>query len=274
MGNKIKMAHEVPLSLLNDSLKFNDYQYVLPHLMDKYPIYNKFIKDYRKQKDSFIICDNGLFEGVEHTHEDLLDKIFEIEPDIFIPPDVWNDSVLTYKNARDWYNKKLPVDLMVVLQGETYDDMISIFQACYAIGYRYFAVNHSSISYEFHHPNKNKLISQMMGRIKFIHKLNNEINKHNYKDIYIHLLGASLPQEFVYYKEYPIIKSLDTSNPIIVGALGQRYNDYGLLTKPKEKIETFMESDLSSVLKDIKFNIHKFKSWINSQELSESLIGN
>jgi hypothetical protein len=41
------------------------------------------------------------------------------------------------------------------------------------------------------------------------------------------------------------IKSVDTSNPVIVGALGQFYEEYGLLTKPKNKIEEFMEREFS-----------------------------
>ena len=36
--------------------------------------------------------DNGLFEGVTHTTEDLFDKIWLVRPDIFIVPDEWNDS--------------------------------------------------------------------------------------------------------------------------------------------------------------------------------------
>jgi hypothetical protein len=82
---------------------------------------------------------------------------------------------------------------------------------------------------------------------------------------YIHLLGASLPQEFMYYKDpkFNFIKSVDTSNPIIVGALGQIYEDYGLLTKPKNKIEDFMTKEFNQRdLSIIHHNIHKFKSFI------------
>jgi hypothetical protein len=82
---------------------------------------------------------------------------------------------------------------------------------------------------------------------------------------YIHLLGASTPQEFTYYRDnHPnLINSVDTSNPIIVGALGQRYSDMGLLTKPSNKIEEFMEKDLAPQLEDIIFNVYKFKKFCN-----------
>ena len=75
----MKISHEVPLCFLKESLKWNDYQYVLPHLIDQYPQYKTHMLEYREKPDSFIICDNGLFEGVNHTTEDLLDKIKHLE---------------------------------------------------------------------------------------------------------------------------------------------------------------------------------------------------
>ena len=32
---KVKISHEVPFCLLSKSLEFNDYDYCLPHLLDK-----------------------------------------------------------------------------------------------------------------------------------------------------------------------------------------------------------------------------------------------
>ena len=73
----MKISHELPLSLLHHSYEWNDYDYCLPHLLDKYKQYNLFFQKSRKDK-RFIIMDNGLFEGVEHTIEDLLEKIYFI----------------------------------------------------------------------------------------------------------------------------------------------------------------------------------------------------
>ena len=96
----IKVSHEVPLCFLKESLKWNDYQYVLPHLIDQYPQYKTHMLEYRQKPGSFIICDNGLFEGVVHTTEDLLDKINLIRPNVFVVPDAWNDSNTT--NVGNW----------------------------------------------------------------------------------------------------------------------------------------------------------------------------
>jgi type VI protein secretion system component Hcp len=82
------------------------------------------------------------------------------------------------------------------------------------------------------------------------------------KTYYHHLLGCSLPQEFMSYKDWKFIKSVDTSNPILVGAEGKRYTDSGLTWKPKEKLEHYFEMNLEDKVKDIKFNVEMFKSFI------------
>ena len=93
----IKISHELPLSLLSYSSDWNDYEYCLPHLLDKHANYRQFFLD-TKERDRFIIMDNGLFEGVKHTTQDLLEKIDLIEPNIFIVPDEWNERDITAKN--------------------------------------------------------------------------------------------------------------------------------------------------------------------------------
>jgi hypothetical protein len=64
------------------------------------------------------------------------------------------------------------------------------------------------------------------------------------------------------YDDWKFIKSVDTSNPILVGAEGQRYTDSGLLWKPKEKLEHYFEMNLEDKLEDIIFNVNRFKSFI------------
>jgi hypothetical protein len=261
----MKVSHELPLGLFQYSYQWNDYDYMLPHLIDKYLHYEAYFRKARED-GRFIIMDNGLFEGVTHTEEDLIEKINLIKPDIFIVPDAWNDTEITLKNAKHWMEDikpSLPLEtnLMVVMQGEFLFDMLKLYVRCELIGYKHFSFNHSSILYQNMHRSPNKLINQMLGRWEVITNfLNRGVIKSNH---YVHLLGASLPQEFTLYKDelYSSIKSVDTSNPIIVGALDQKYEDYGLLNKPTEKIEEFMEVDLSSKIEDIIFNVYKFKSY-------------
>jgi hypothetical protein len=211
--------------------------------------------------------DNGLFEGVTHTVNDLVEKINLVKPNIFIVPDSWNDTDTTFKNAKYWMNvikPELPeeVNLMVVMQGTVDFRLKMLYEACVELGYTHFAFNHSSELYQrmFFHPNK--LINQMYGRQQLLTTLKREavINTNHY----IHLLGASLPQEFLYYKDpyFNFIDSVDTSSPIINGALGITYEPYGLFTKPKNKIEEFFEDSLEEQIGNITFNINKFKEFV------------
>lgn len=260
----MKISHELPISLFPHSQTWNDYEYCLPIFMDKYSEYREFFLEARKQ-GRFIIMDNSLFEGYHHTIPDLLEKIHLIEPDIFIVPDEWNDSIITAKNAKYWKQLSLPehTNLMVVLQGKTVNEIHLLYQTCLDLGYTHFAVNHSSMVYQELGGSENSLANQSVGRVMLIEYLKSQDMIKDYH--YIHLLGASTPQEFTYYRDnHPnLINSVDTSNPIIVGALGQRYSDMGLLTKPSNKIEEFMEKDLAPQLEDIIFNVYKFKKFCN-----------
>jgi hypothetical protein len=261
----MKISHEVPISLFEYNYGWSDYDYCLPVFMDKYPNYRQYFLDSR-ERGRFIIMDNSLFEGYSHTTQDLLDKINLIQPDIFIVPDDWNNKAITAKNAKHWKQYDLPenTNLMVVMQGTTLSEMHQLYQQCVDMGYTHFAFNHSSILYHELCPTENLVANQAVGRVLLLENMKQEklIKPHHY----IHLLGCSVPQEFTHYRdnwEPGIIDSVDTSNPVICGALGIRYNEIGLLEKPVNKIEEFMESDLEDKLEDIKYNIQRFRNLCN-----------
>jgi len=260
----MKISHELPLSLMHYAYKWNDYDYCLPHLIDQYDQYRIFFQKSRLDK-RFVIMDNGLFEGVEHTTEDLLEKINLVRPDIFIVPDAWNDAITTLRNAKSWminYKEYLPagVNLMAVCQGKDMGELITTYQTLVDLGYTHIAFNHSSIAYQNEYEGMDHLKASMYGRMELIRRLvqSGTIRK----TLYHHLLGCSLPQEFMSYGDWKFIKSVDTSNPILVGAEGQRYSDSGLTWKPKEKLEHYFEKDLSGQIEDIIFNVNRFKSFI------------
>ena len=260
----MKISHELPLGLMGYAYKWNDYDYCLPHLIDKYPEYKSFF-EYSRVHKRFVIMDNGLFEGVVHTTEDLIDKINLVHPNIFIVPDEWNDAAATLRNAKSWminYKRGLPedVNLMAVCQGKDIGELVTMYQILVDLGYTHIAINHSSAAYQTL-TGEGTLHKQMLGRHYFINKLieSNVIRK----DVYHHLLGCSLPQELKLYKgTYDFIKSVDTSNPILVGAEGYRYSEDGIDWKPKNKLEHYFEKDLDNKLEDIIFNVNKFKSFI------------
>ena len=100
----------------------------------------------------------------------------------------------------------------------------------------------------------------MYGRMEFIRRL---VERSVIRPtLYHHLLGCSLPQEFMAYKDWKFIKSVDTSNPILVGAEGVRYTDSGISFKPENKLEHYFEMNLDNRIEDITFNVNKFKSYV------------
>lgn len=260
----MKVSHELPIELMRYSYAWNDYDYCLPHLIDKYERYRLYFQKARLDQ-RFIIMDNGLFEGVTHTTEDLIDKIWLVKPNIFVVPDEWNDSNATLRNAKHWmlnYKDKVPENthFMAVCQGKNIGELITTYQTLIDIGYKHIAFNHSSIAYTDFYPQHKPAYAQMLGRIELIRRLIEKDTVHKY--VYHHLLGCSLPQEFMAYTKFDWIKSIDTSNPIIVGSEGVRYGDNGIEYKPKTKIEQLFEVDLDERMDDIIFNIEKFKQFI------------
>ena len=260
----MKISHELPLGLMHNSYKWNDYDYALPHLIDKYDQYRIFFQKARLDK-RFVIMDNGLFEGVFHTVQDLLEKINLVRPNIFIVPDAWNDSVTTIRSAKHWminFKADLPkgVELMAVCQGKDMTELITTYQTLVDLGYTHIAFNHSSIAYQQEYIGMDSLKAAMYGRMEFIRRLvqSGAIRKTHYH----HLLGCSLPQEFMSYSDWPFIKSVDTSNPILVGAEGEKYTNSGMTWKPKEKLEHYFEMNLEDKMENITFNVNKFRSFI------------
>lgn len=263
----MKVSHELPLCLLNKSKEWNDYEFCLPTYWFKSEEYKRHYLNAKKE-GRFIIADNGLFEGDSFTEKQLIDFVNELQPDIFVIPDVWNDAFQSYRNAKYWYNiikEQLPekTNLMAVLQCTDYNIGSSLYQEYMDLGLRHIAFNHSSTAYQQFFPHKNLSISKMMGRIYFINKLleNNII----YPNVHHHLLGCSIHDEFKYYGPgYKFLKTLDTSNPVVWGCKGYSYNDIVTsFMKPAEKIEEFFDKDLGSYNKELIFNnIKTLKSYL------------
>lgn len=157
----------------------------------------------------------------------------------------------------------LPGKVIGVAQGSTYDELV----ACY----RYMANDSrvDKVAMSFNHPFfqtmipslGNKYYRMMRGRQKVIADMLRDdiINK----DKPHHLLGCGLPQEFEEYQNHEWIDSMDTSNPVIHGMKGIRYNDYGLNDKESVKLFTLIDEDVVACWDDIDYNIKKFREMCN-----------
>jgi len=257
---KVKVSHEVPLQLLGLSETFNDYDYCLPHLLDKYPKYEAYFRQ-AKEKGRYIIMDNSLHElGEAYDTSRLLHWVSELEPNEFIVPDVWENATYSVRNAKLWASIEVPDNTtkVAVVQGKSYSDFVNSYQSYKWFGYQKISFSYGASWFEecFKHPNP--YVAKMMGRLKTITNL--------YKDKLIsdmdrvHLLGCNLPQEYLYYKDFKFIESIDTSNPVIHGLKGIRYSEGGLLHKDKEKIdEDFTREITPKQIEDILYNTKMFR---------------
>lgn len=255
---KIKISHEVPICLLEDSLEFNDYQYCLPHLLDQDEDYRNFFYKV-KQKGIYIIMDNSLHElGVAYDESRLLYWIDELKPNEFIIPDVWQDTNASIVNARKWSKIELPegVTKVAVVQAENLTGAAVCYQTYKDLGYKKIAFSYGAEYYLDHSSHSNKNIAKALGRVEVISKLH-RMNMINDKDR-VHLLGCQVPQEFSWYKDMSFIETLDTSNPIMATLDGIQYGRNGLTEKPKSNMnDNFYTIDIDYNLLD--WNLRMFR---------------
>ena len=235
----IKVSHETPLCLLNDSEKFNDYDYCLPHLLDEEEGYLEYFKQ-AKAKGRYIIMDNSLHElGKAYDSDRLMYWISELEPDEFIVPDVWEDRDASVWNAMEWSKIILPKNTtkVAVVQAKTIHEASTCYQTYKDLGYQKIAFSYGASYYNDIVPHPNHDLGKALGRLSVISALFKTGVIH--QNDRIHLLGCAVPQEFGWYKGYECIESIDTSNPVMAALEGTFYKSWGLDAKPKANMNDY-----------------------------------
>lgn len=271
----IKISHEVPVPLLEKSLEFNDYEYSLTHLLDTDRDYYNFYFNSSINLKRESIMDNSIFEGNPLDWDSYVNYITNIKPTYYIIPDTIGDKEKTLldfdKFTKSYLN--LPGTPMAVVQGGTYDELLECFEFYLHNDIPKIAVVfHSKAYIEDEACNINQ--NRMNGRIKLIKMIWGKFaDTIKAKNVKIHLLGASLPQEFYHYgylNEFNVIDSIDTSNPILVGMTGYEYNitedgKFRLNDKPSEVMMNEFHDIVPSeeIMEKIKNNIKNFKRIVN-----------
>ena len=254
----MKISHEVPLCLLEDSLDFNDYDYCLVHLLDKDKDYVDFFMK-AKQQGRYIILDNSLHElGTAYHDSGLLHWVDKLRPNEFIVPDVWQDTNASIVNARKWSQIQLPKEVtkVAVVQAQNFLDAVICYQTYKVLVYKKIAFSYGAEYYLNHssHPNEN--IAKALGRIEVVSRMYTMglINENDR----VHLLGCQVPQEFSLYKDMPFIETIDTSNPIMATLDGIQYGRNGLTEKPKSDMNhNFYTTEIDYNLLD--WNLRMFR---------------
>jgi len=125
----MKISHESPLSLLNTSRFYNDYDYALVHLFETEPEYYQFFVD-SLAKGRHVILDNSIFElGTAFDSNRYAHWINELKPTEYIIPDALEDTLMTMDNALDFMEKhpNLPGKKIGVVQGKNYTDLVNCY---------------------------------------------------------------------------------------------------------------------------------------------------
>jgi hypothetical protein len=255
----MQISHEVPLSLLDLSRTFNDYDYALVHLYETEPEYLKFYKD-SIEKGREVILDNSVFELEEAFDAERFKYwIKETSPTYYIIPDVLDNSELTIKNVKEWDKAGIPGQTIGVIQGETFNKALECYNEIKDHVDR-IAISFNCKFYE-QEEGESVLHKWMLGRIRFVNYLATTKNTKP-----MHLLGCSLPQEFKFYRDpkFDFIQSVDTSNPVVHAINDIKYTDGGLDTKVSTKLIEYMhktEFDMDLLW----YNVEKFRVFCNGE---------
>ena len=263
----MRVAHEAPLCIFDVVQEHTDYDYALVHLFEEnVDYYNKFKEAIAKGRH--VILDNSVFELEEAFDSDrFLYWINKLQPTEFIIPDVLEDSYSTIQRLGEWLTLYQPQvtsgsKTIGVVQGNDFDDLVYCYEHVAPL------VDKVAISfdYSFMCPEKNYTPAT---RCEVFMRSRQRLIKDLLKAGVIdtskphHLLGCFLPQEFIAYKEYDWIDTIDTSNPVVHGINGIHYEGYGLKEKVKTKLIEYMNEQLTpDQVHAIMFNIAKFKEFV------------
>ena len=264
----IQVSHEVPISLLEESRSFNDYDYCLVHLWDdEHPVYKKFFQESLAQGRK-VLLDNSVFElGTAFREEVYAQRIKELKPTWYVVPDVLSDCDKTISNMDHWLQKyqDLPGIIMGCIQGKTFEEMAK----CYVymagnpqvgkIGIPFRSVAYDAMFSSYEDP----LYRWYHGRRAMIKYLVDQHIWNNEKPH--HLLGASYVREFAHdlYRQLNI-DTLDTSSPVTCGITGVAYTETGNPSKPQVKLcELIQYSPTEQEQALMNYNINIFKKLLN-----------
>lgn len=272
------ISHESPVSILKESLQYNDYDYCLVHLCEQIPEYYDFFKNSLK-KGRHVLLDNSIFElGVSFDPIKYAKIIEELRPTEYIIPDALEDYKNTCESLENWLKeyKHLPGKKIAVIQGKTYSELKDCLRFIYGtqsvhkigISFDYSYYIELADSFQTQTENLNKWEKYALGRNLFLQKLEHDVALP--RNIKYHLLGCSLPQEFKQAGMFGFIKnmfeSVDTSSPVVHGIYNIKYDSKtGLSEKNSMKLADLINVQVTpEQLSTIKYNTEIFRQFIRS----------
>lgn len=265
----MKISHEVPIDLFHRSIQFNDYPYVLGHLIKLDSEYREFYK-HQLSVSSFSILDNSAFElGKSIPFDELMSVARELKPSHLVLPDTVHDKETTLKNSIDFWEEftvelgMLDITPIGVVQGNSFEDLYECILKYTSSGIFYIAIPFDCIKGSDYGQIRFQFFKYLLKKLQ----QSKELGQLEIGVLDIHFLGLQNPQELLLYTEdeKQLITSIDSSSPILHGISGNEFTKWGCLSeKPKMKLADNLEMDVSEEQwVKIQNNINHFKKFCN-----------
>lgn len=265
----MQINSELPTELLCYNNEYNEYDFVLFHLMEHSIYKNYFIYQRILHPDRLMILDNSAYEyfikGEQLDIQKFIEVINVLKPDYYILPDKLMDKEKTIEMVKSFDQSMCPYSSPIAIaQGNSENDLIDCLNIYKNMNIKYIGLPfhnsffknksvHYDIQYIFY--NKYKVITEdiryAMGRVQFVQD-NKELLDQFEK---VHFLGSHCPLEKTFYNRY---FTMDTGYPVKLGILNiSLFNE---TEKPNIIIDDFMFESLNESQRCVILNnINKFK---------------
>ena len=263
----MKISFITPEGSLEDFVPMSDLHLIIANFVEKKAKYTKFFKE----REEYVIMDNGLFEV--HTampaHE-LLKRAEMVNADEVVAPDVLFDGKETVESAKKFIMSAMDMEIdmespfyqpkfhkkfkiMAVPQGKTPQEWVRCYEQLADMNeIDVIGLSCLSIPKAFSKISGVKTI--MENRLLAIQMLIDE--GLIFKDVEYHLLGCGNPLELMYQKQHNWIRSCDTSSPIVHGINDVLYDPYRGLMQPKIQTKLDFKSTIPKTkYKNIYYNM-------------------
>ena len=279
----MKINSELPLTMLQENLRLNEYDFVLFHLYIQYPEYREYYRNLRTtHPDRLMILDNSAYEffvkGEKLNLEEYKNAVIDLHPDMYILPDTLmskEDTLSATFNFLALYEIeiikafantgiKVPKPLAVA-QGNSAKELFECLLKYHQEHIHNVALPfHNSFYKEYYDDETANRFRSIfgalnddhryaMGRIRFVKDAALMLQQFDH----VHLLGSHCPAEKVFHKDY--IHTIDTGYPVKCGIAG--YKMFEEPAKPNIIIDDFMTTELTATQQSlIDMNINKFKN--------------
>ena len=186
---------ELPIKYLEYSDLF-DYDFIIASTCLEHPEYLAYFMDAPNGSHRFTILDNGAFETGEAIDDRVyIDLARKLRPNVLVVPDVYQDGHATISRATEflkvWEASPIPnVELMGVLQGDSWSALVAMYQTVYIHRCTYIGLPYAT----------------GVDRYQFL-KAHPEIDN-------VHILGAPTLTEILALNLLPNVVSIDSSLPV------------------------------------------------------------